>query len=281
MGSESMNFELVEHYFEGKSIHQKSEDVLFWNKHFFAVYDGATSKTTSATKVTPSREIVEIAASTLSKLPADIKFAAAVKKMNESIRSIQATNVHSRSDAIIEKPSASLAIISSLRNELWLLGDCQALVDGQEHKYPKLIDTTNATFRAAVNQLALQRGKSIEWLRNNDIGRDAILPVLTEQTVFQNVEKKSMFAYGALDGSAEALSYLKIIDISAAEEVVIASDGYTKLFSNLKDSEEHLESLLKRDPMMIYDFVQTKGMSKGNISFDDRAYLKVRRVTPE
>jgi len=76
-------------------------------------------------------------------------------------------------------------------------------------------------------------------------------------------------------------SYLKVIDISDAEDVVIATDGYIKLFRTLRDSEEHLQSLIKRDPIMIIESIKTKGMTKGNNSFDDRAYLKVKIVSTQ
>lgn len=119
--------------------------------------------------------------------------------------------------------------------------------------------------------------KSIGWLKENDIGREAILETLKKQSLFQNTPNKSTFSYGALDGSNEAIKYINIIDISNAEEVVIASDGYPKLFTTLEDTEKYLTYILENDPMMIFDIMQTKGMTKGNVSYDDRAYIRIKR----
>lgn len=277
-----MSFGLIEHFVSGKSsLNEQSEDILFFNDNFFAVFDGATSKHPATNDITPGRKIVEIAAHTLSKLPYDIDFPAVIKAMNHDIRLAFADQTQSKADTKVETPSASLALISSMRKELWVLGDCQALIDGVNYQWPKLIDTTHAMYRAAVNQLALKEGISVESLQENDRGRDAILETLKKQGAFRNNVPASKFSYGALDGSDDALSYLKIIDISHAQDIVIGTDGYTKLFPSLDATEDHLQSVLARDPLMIFENIQTKGMTKGmtkgNASFDDRAYLKVKR----
>lgn len=53
----------------------------------------------------------------------------------------------------------------------------------------------------------------------------------------------------------------------------MASDGYPDLCETLRESEEKLKILLEKDPLMISIYKSTKGLQKGNTSFDDRAYI--------
>ncbi len=63
--------------------------------------------------------------------------------------------------------------------------------------------------------------------------------------------------------------------ITAAHSVVLASDGYPTLLPTLRESEEALAKHLATDPQNITDFVATKGLVEGNVSFDDRAYVSL------
>ncbi len=55
--------------------------------------------------------------------------------------------------------------------------------------------------------------------------------------------------------------------------VVLASDGYPAICPTLDESEKELKRILDSDPLAICENIQTKMMVKGNLSFDDRAYL--------
>ena len=44
--------------------------------------------------------------------------------------------------------------------------------------------------------------------------------------------------------------------------------------NELEESEAALEALLERDPFCCYENLQTKGIQRGNVSFDDRCYLQ-------
>jgi glycerophosphoryl diester phosphodiesterase len=56
---------------------------------------------------------------------------------------------------------------------------------------------------------------------------------------------------------------------------VLASDGYPYLKDTLIASEQALQELLQNDPMLFRDYKTTKSVQEGNLSFDDRAYLKI------
>ena len=56
--------------------------------------------------------------------------------------------------------------------------------------------------------------------------------------------------------------------------VILASDGYPFLGDSLQESEEALKKQLEDDPLCINSFKATKGLMRGNKSFDDRCYVK-------
>ncbi len=59
-------------------------------------------------------------------------------------------------------------------------------------------------------------------------------------------------------------------------ELVMASDGYPVIAETLARSESELARLLGLDPWCVNELAGTKGVLDGQVSFDDRAYLRVR-----
>ena len=56
--------------------------------------------------------------------------------------------------------------------------------------------------------------------------------------------------------------------------IVLASDGYPVLKGTLAESERELSEILKNDPLCYKVYCSTKGLKKGNVSFDDRSYIR-------
>jgi len=54
----------------------------------------------------------------------------------------------------------------------------------------------------------------------------------------------------------------------------MASDGYPFLKRTLADSEKLLQTHLHNDPQNINEYIATKGLVDGNVSFDDRSYIR-------
>jgi len=121
----------------------------------------------------------------------------------------------------------------------------------------------------------LIEGKTIEELINYDTGREYILPLLISQTNFQNNRFDSEYSYSVVDGFPINVSQVKVIEVENASNIILASDGYPKLFDNLKESENYLNYILEKDPLCYNIFKSTKGKQKGMVSYDDRAYLKL------
>ena len=57
-------------------------------------------------------------------------------------------------------------------------------------------------------------------------------------------------------------------------EIVLASDGYPRLFPTLAESEQWLDDQRRRDPLNIGDFQATKAFHPDFNSFDDRSYIR-------
>lgn len=56
--------------------------------------------------------------------------------------------------------------------------------------------------------------------------------------------------------------------------VILATDGYPILENNLEKSERALSQLLEEDPLLYKKIKCTKGLRKGQCSFDDRCFIR-------
>lgn len=119
--------------------------------------------------------------------------------------------------------------------------------------------------------LMVQTGKHSP---GDDPGRAAIMPLLTRQSRFMNNPDAGDLAFGAIDGSGRSTACLEIVPAKGAREIVLSSDGYCAIDGTLAEAEATLADMLQRDPGLFLDCAQTKGIRPGNISFDDRAFLR-------
>ena len=120
-------------------------------------------------------------------------------------------------------------------------------------------------------ELQEAKGTPEVLLEYEDYGRDQILLYLKEQAFFANT--KYYFGYDVLNGGDINLKHIKIYAVQKGDHVVLASDGYPKLFDTLEESEDYLKKALKQDEECLHILRGTKGVKDGNESFDDRAFL--------
>ena len=85
-----------------------------------------------------------------------------------------------------------------------------------------------------------------------------------------------MGEYGCnvLDGFDIIAENIEIIKVDKNSQIVLASDGYPFLMNTLEKSEEKLKEVLEKDPLLIHMYKSTKGLKEGNISYDDRTYIR-------
>ena len=272
---------IEEQFLQSKTgILEDCEDKLYIGKHYIAVIDGATSKTQRRWQgETGGRIAAEIISQSFYDMPPDCTARQAADLMTALVHkcytrfNLLKTVENDSNQRII----GSCAAISLKRQEVWLIGDCHLLLGDQYISQPKRIDKILSQVRALVLELAIQKGMTIEQLREKDRGREFIMPLLKEHTLFQNNPVAAAYWFPAIDGFTIPDAGIITLPIPHnLETIVLATDGYPVVKDNLKDSEHILQEILTKDPLVFRSFKSTKGMVHGNVSFDDRAYIKVR-----
>lgn len=111
----------------------------------------------------------------------------------------------------------------------------------------------------------------------NDLGRAIIFDALREQTNFQNDPNPyNPYRYPVFDGTPVDNALVPELPVpKGVGEVVLASDGYPMLFDTWQPTEAYLQQVLQSDPLCIAANAATKCLMAGNVSFDDRCYLRI------
>lgn len=267
---------IIEQKTEGKAGSHRNEDGITVNENFIAVVDGSTSKT--KLQVNPGmsngRFCMLTVCDFIQSMSEDISLEAFCEGITRRIRSVyeeKAIDIAALRDKPAERMTASAVIFSRCKRQIWLVGDCQCLIDGILSDNPKPGEKEIASKRATVIREALASGTSIGEIRKNDIGRKAILPELKEACSRQNI------LYPVIDGFPIPIQKVKVLQADErVHEIVLASDGYPKLLPTLEESEAELHRLLIDDPLCVNENIATKGLNEGQSSFDDRSYIRFR-----
>lgn len=272
--------QLIEHSSIGKAGDAElNEDGLFFTPQFAAVVDGCSSVVQGNPLGKKSgviaRELIVEALATLD--PAATKeeaFSTLDRAIYNWYKLQGGSEIFAASPQL--RPSAYCAIASAERREVWVLGDCQALIDGTIYTHHKAVDSLMESLRAfLLESLLLQGHSEADLLADPALVDGKLRPLMALQPLFQNSGGTHYYSYAALDGFFSA--YDAIISIPLADtpvEVALATDGYPKILASLRASEEHLSHILESDPLLYQGFRSTKGIVGSNSSFDDRSYLR-------
>ncbi|GCE48110.1 glycerophosphoryl diester phosphodiesterase [Thermosporothrix hazakensis] len=259
------------------------EDAIYHGPHFVAVIDGATTKTERRWNgLTGGRAGALLLQKTFDTIPPDATASQAVHLLNTALqRYYEQQNASEIVQADpVQRITASTVILSLYRKEIWFVGDCQCLISEEHITNNKKIDSITANARSLFLEAEIAQGKTIEDLRLHDTGRDFILPLLKRQLLFQNKPSTGQYWYPAIDGFYVPPEGIKVIPIpSKVETVILASDGYPVLKETLQETEQALKEILHEDPLLFRKYKTTKGLQKSNISFDDRAYIKIKLLS--
>lgn len=259
---------------------EDNEDAIYVGPHFVGVIDGATSKSKRRWRgKSGGRMAALLLQETFEQIPLGVTIGQAVDLLSGAIK--QRYEEHRLLDLLQRKPeqraTASFVALSLSRRELWLVGDCQCLLDQKLVTNTKLVDEINANARSLYLEAELQRGHTIEELLLEDTGRAYILPLLKRQMLFQNNPEAGQYWYAVLDGFDVPEAGLRVLSLPPdTQTIVLASDGYPVLKESLEASEEALQDILRDDPLLFRRYKSTKGLKGKNVSFDDRAYIKLR-----
>ncbi len=273
-----MNFKINEIKVSSKNKSNKfCEDRIIFNEDFVCVIDGATTKSDFLFENKTSGLIVgEILEKAFNNLKSKSSITEIITKFTNSIREFYINNnfFEQMQSNPIDRLTASIVIYSKYYNQIWFIGDCQCMVDNKIYSNEKPIDKLLSETRSLYIQKELDDGKTIKELQNHDTGREYILPLLKSQYYFQNNNFENEYSYCVLDGFKINLNFTKTVKINKGKTIILASDGYPKLFNSLEKSEEYLKYILENDPLCYKLFKSTKGLYENLSSYDDRAYVK-------
>ena len=273
----NVSFEVVEQFLlSKKGDSDGGEDAIFVNEYFAVVIDGASAKGAwflgakePSGGIASGRLCRDALLASLGQVDTKIDGWAFVQSLNDAVADLRRTLPEGS-----PLPQASMVAYSASRQEVWSFGDCQCIVAGSLHAERKAIDLVHAERRRKALEEALASGKTVNELRVHDIGRIAILDGLKDQHRFAN--KDVAWGYPVLDGGQIRRGGLTVYPVPAGSEVVLASDGYPFLKGSLAESEQALGMVLAADPLMMRLAPETKGMYPGQVSYDDRCYLRLQ-----
>lgn len=260
--------QIIESLIEGKTENEAlCEDALLITDDFIAVVDGVTGKTNRLFNgVTGGKAAALKVCECVESFPCDIDYLSAIEKITEAVRSLYEENEP------VGVAAAGAIIFSKYRNEIWSVGDCRCSINGKVFTHEKEIDLLLSDVRSLVLESERRKGRSLQELKDNDVGREFILPILKCQHIFANTDGE--FSYGVFNGDKVPESKITVYKVNSGDEIVLASDGYPYLKNTLAESERLLAEEIKNNPLCDGDFRSTKGLADGNKSFDDRTYIR-------
>lgn len=270
---------IIEKFLKGKAKNPLlCEDAFVINDSFIAVIDGSTNKSEFKIKdKSPGKFIAEVIQDALYSCPHDYNIEEIIDFINTRITSIyKEMNLYEKfKNSSYITPNAAMVIFSIYYNKIWIIGDCQCLVGNTLFENPKIIDEITANARSLYIAAELKSGKTLNDLLEHDAGREYIIPLLRKQYSFLNTKDNTPYTFSAITGFFINLQDVREIDIpDHTQQIVLASDGYPILKGDLEDSEMELERIILEDPLCYNIFKSTKGVIKGNSSFDDRTYIR-------
>lgn len=272
---------VIESKIEGKKSPESCEDGLVVTADFIAVIDGSTSKTPH--HLSPDMKNGRYAMVLISEyIQHELKPESTVEDFCEGVTSYIYNKVY-RQQGIEEQMqahpeerlTASAILYSKAKNEVWMVGDCQAIIDGKLYE-------NNKPFEEIVAR------RRVELIRKGFTPQEARKTI--EPLLIQAMLEGQNKTYTVIDGFPIYQKGVKVVSLNAPQknvetdvadslplptkEIVLASDGYPFLKPTLTESEEALAHLLAYDPQCTHEFIATKGIVVGNKSFDDRTYIR-------
>jgi glycerophosphoryl diester phosphodiesterase len=266
--------QIIEKTVVAKNPKKKSEDGIVISDNFVAVIDGSTSKSQYRHSLFRSngRYAMQLTARYIRRMPKNITSEEFFRGVTAYIRKHYKKSMLPRLQEHPEdRLTCSAIVYSRLNREIWMVGDCQCMINGEFFDNPKPSEAELAAMRAEEAKRLLATGMSQDELLRDDKAREVIIPRMLETMRQQNI------SYSVIDGFRIARQHVRIIPLDFRPwEIVLASDGYPLLRPTLAESEEELRKLREEDPLNISRFQATKAFHPDFNSFDDRSYIRLK-----
>lgn len=271
-GRRGAEIEILEKFIKGKISEQTCEDAFFVSDDFVAVIDGVTSKSDFMYNgKTTGKITAEIIYEIFKTIKRETKLQEIIQLINQKIREFyQAVEFpYSKKEKGLQ---AACIIYSDYYREIWMIGDCQAYVDGKVYFNQKKSDVVLSDMRSLI--LHILKAENADWEYAQEEGRRQIEPWILKANVFAN-KPESQYGYAVLNGEEIPEILIKKIKLDKHQhKVIFTSDGYPDIKENLKLTEEYLKTILEMDAACCEMYLSTKGIKGGQKSFDDRTYIK-------
>lgn len=285
---------IIESSIIGKKSPEACEDGMVVTDDFIAVIDGSTSKTPK--HLNPDMKNGRYAMMLISEyIREELKADASVDEFCQGVTAYIYNKVYEKlgvEERLKKHPeerlTASAILYSRTRNEVWMVGDCQAIIAGKLYENGKPYEQEIARKRVELIEQGLspaEARKQIEPLLIKAMlsGQNQTYTVIDGFPIYrEGVKVVSVSDSCSVQDSVPAsdsvpcsgsVSASGTISVSSSE-IVLASDGYPFLEPTLAASEAALAEQIANDPQNIHSFIATKGIVEGNKSFDDRTYIR-------
>lgn len=285
---------IIESSIIGKKSPEACEDGMVVTDDFIAVIDGSTSKTPK--HLNPDMKNGRYAMMLISEyIREELKADASVDDFCQGVTAYIYNKVYEKlgvEERLKEHPeerlTASAILYSRTRNEVWMVGDCQAIIAGKLYENGKPYEEKIARKRVELIEQGLspaEARKQIEPLLIEAMlsGQNQTYTVIDGFPIYrEGVKVVSVSDSCSVQDSVPASDSVPCSDSvsasgtipSSSSEIVLASDGYPFLKPTLAASEAALAEQIANDPQNIRSFIATKGIVEGNKSFDDRTYIR-------
>ena len=291
---------IIENSIIGKKSPEACEDGMVVTDDFIAVIDGSTSKTPK--HLNPDMKNGRYAMMLISEyIREELKADASVDDFCQGVTAYIYNKVYEKlgvEERLKEHPeerlTASAILYSRTRNEVWMVGDCQAIIDGKLYENGKPYEEKIARKRVELIEQGLspaEARKQIEPLLIKAMlsGQNQTYTVIDGFPIYrEGVKVVSVSDSSSVQDSVSSSDSCSVQDPvscsgsasasdtipSSSSEIVLASDGYPLLKPTLAASEAALAEQIANDPQNIRSFIATKGIVEGNKSFDDRTYIR-------
>lgn len=285
---------IIESSIIGKKSQEACEDGMVVTDDFIAVIDGSTSKTPK--HLNPDMKNGRYAMMLISEyIREELKADASVDEFCQGVTAYIYNKVYEKlgvEERLKEHPeerlTASAILYSRIRNEVWMVGDCQAIIAGKLYENGKPYEEKIARKRVELIEQGLspaEARKQIEPLLIEAMlsGQNQTYTVIDGFPIYrEGVKVVSVSDSSSVQDSVPASDSVPCSDSvsasgtipSSSSEIVLASDGYPFLKPTLAASEAALAEQIANDPQNIHSFIATKGIVEGNKSFDDRTYIR-------
>ncbi len=248
-------------------------DCLVDDENFIAIIDGATPKGNLLWDGMKGDVFAaSLLAETIRSLPPDIEAKDAIEELNRTIeKQYDRFNIDIKTLKPEEQLQASVVIFSYAKKEVWSFGDCQLRINQKDYRNIKKGDKLLSDLRAFAIEAAELQNNELIFDDEEDYGRTQILPFLKQLALFANSDKS--FGYDVINGGKIVKERVKVYPVQPGDHVVLASDGYPRLFDTLEETEKYLKECLEEDPNCVNRLRGTKSIIKGNASYDDRCFI--------